>query len=31
LRTWVMNRATIQDVYANIDNAIRLIYEYRQD
>ena len=29
LRTWVMNRATIADVYANIDNAIRLIYEYR--
>jgi AcrR family transcriptional regulator len=29
LRAWVMNRATIQDVYANIDNAIRLIYEYR--
>ncbi len=28
LRTWVMNRATIQDVYANVDNAIRLIYEY---
>jgi hypothetical protein len=29
LRTWVMNRATIADVYANIDNAIRLIYEDR--
>ena len=28
LRTWVMNRATIADVYANIDNAIRLIYQY---
>jgi TetR/AcrR family transcriptional regulator, cholesterol catabolism regulator len=28
LRTWVMNRATIDDVYANIDNAIRLVYEY---
>lgn len=28
LRSWVMNRATIQDVYANVDNAIRLIYEY---
>ena len=26
LRTWVMNRATIVDVYANIDNAIRLVY-----
>jgi hypothetical protein len=24
-----MNRATIDDVYANIDNAIRLVYEYR--
>ena len=31
LRTWVMNRTTINDVYANIDNAIRLIYEYRPD
>ena len=31
LRTWVMNRSTINDVYANIDNAIRLIYEYRPD
>jgi TetR/AcrR family transcriptional regulator, cholesterol catabolism regulator len=31
LRSWVMNRATIQDVYANIDNAIRLVYEYRPD
>jgi TetR/AcrR family transcriptional regulator, cholesterol catabolism regulator len=29
LRSWVMNRATINDVYANIDNAIRLIYQYR--
>jgi TetR/AcrR family transcriptional regulator, cholesterol catabolism regulator len=28
LRLWVMNRATIQDVYANVDNAIRLIYEF---
>jgi AcrR family transcriptional regulator len=28
LRSWVMNRATIQDVYANVDNAMRLIYEY---
>jgi TetR/AcrR family transcriptional regulator, cholesterol catabolism regulator len=28
LRAWVMNRATIQDVYANVDNAIRLIYEF---
>jgi AcrR family transcriptional regulator len=28
LRSWVMNRATIQDVYRNVDNAIRLIYEY---
>jgi hypothetical protein len=28
LRSWVMNRLTIQDVYANVDNAIRLIYEY---
>jgi TetR/AcrR family transcriptional regulator, cholesterol catabolism regulator len=28
LRTWVMNRATIDDVYSNIDNAIRLIYAY---
>jgi TetR/AcrR family transcriptional regulator, cholesterol catabolism regulator len=28
LRSWVMNRATIQDVYANVDNAIRLIYDY---
>jgi TetR/AcrR family transcriptional regulator, cholesterol catabolism regulator len=28
LRSWVMNRATIQDVYANVDNAIRLIYEF---
>jgi AcrR family transcriptional regulator len=31
LRTWVMNRATINDVYASIDNAIRLIYQYRPD
>jgi AcrR family transcriptional regulator len=28
LRMWVMNRQTIQDVYANVDNAIRLIYEF---
>ena len=31
LRTWVMNRSTINDVYANIDNAIRLVYEHRPD
>jgi hypothetical protein len=24
----VMNRMTIQDVYSNVDGAIRLIYEY---
>jgi TetR/AcrR family transcriptional regulator, cholesterol catabolism regulator len=29
LRSWVMNRATIHDVYTNVDNAIRLVYEYR--
>ena len=29
LRSWVMNRQTIQDVYNNVDAAIRLIYEYR--
>jgi len=29
LRSWVMNRMTIQDVYGNVDGAIRLIYEYR--
>jgi len=29
LRSWVMNRLTIQDVYHNVDAAIRLIYEYR--
>jgi AcrR family transcriptional regulator len=29
LRSWVMNRATIQDVYSRVDNAIGLIYEYR--
>jgi AcrR family transcriptional regulator len=29
LRTWVMNRATIQDAYGKIDDAIRLIYDYR--
>jgi len=28
LRSWVMNRQTIQDVYNNVDAAIRLIYEY---
>jgi AcrR family transcriptional regulator len=28
LRSCVMNRATIDDVYANIDNAIRLIYQF---
>ena len=28
LRSWVMNRMTIQDVYSNVDGAIRLIYEY---
>jgi AcrR family transcriptional regulator len=29
LRSWVMNRATIADVYRDVDEAIRLIYEYR--
>jgi AcrR family transcriptional regulator len=29
LRSWVMNRATIQEVYDHVDDAIRLIYEYR--
>jgi TetR/AcrR family transcriptional regulator, cholesterol catabolism regulator len=28
LRSWVMNRLTIQQVYNNVDGAIRLIYEY---
>jgi AcrR family transcriptional regulator len=28
LRSWVMNRKTIDGVYADVDNAIRLIYEY---
>jgi AcrR family transcriptional regulator len=28
LRSWVMDRATIQDVYRNVDEAIRIIYEY---
>ena len=28
LRSWVMNRMTIQDVYGTVDGAIRLIYEY---
>ena len=31
LRSWVMNRQTIQDVYDNVDAAIRLIYEYCPD
>jgi AcrR family transcriptional regulator len=31
LRSWVMNRMTIQDVYSNVDDAIRLIYEYCPD
>jgi TetR/AcrR family transcriptional regulator, cholesterol catabolism regulator len=30
LRSWVMNRATIADVYRHVDDAIRLIYTYRQ-
>jgi len=28
LRSWVMNRKTIAGVYADVDNAIRLIYEF---
>jgi AcrR family transcriptional regulator len=28
LRSWVMNRLTIQDVYYHVDRAIRLIYDY---
>jgi TetR/AcrR family transcriptional regulator, cholesterol catabolism regulator len=28
LRSWVMNRKTIADVYLDVDNAIRLIYEF---
>jgi AcrR family transcriptional regulator len=28
LRSWVMNRRAIADVYADVDNAIRLIYQY---
>jgi AcrR family transcriptional regulator len=28
LRSWVMNRLTIQDVYQHVDDAIRLIYDY---
>lgn len=28
LRSWVTNHLTIQDVYENVDNAIRLIYQY---
>jgi len=31
LRSWVMNRITIQDVYSNVDNAIRLIYGFRPE
>jgi TetR/AcrR family transcriptional regulator, cholesterol catabolism regulator len=31
LRSWVMNRITIQDVYSNVDNAIRLIYGSRPE
>ena len=31
LRSWVMNRMTIQEVYSHVDAAIRLIYEYRPD
>jgi AcrR family transcriptional regulator len=31
LRSWVMNRKAIADVYADVDNAIRLIYVYRPD
>lgn len=30
LRSWVTDRATIGDVYANVDNALRLIYDYRR-
>jgi AcrR family transcriptional regulator len=29
LRSWVMNRATIDGVYASVDGALRLIYDYR--
>jgi len=28
LRSWVMNRKAIAGVYADVDNAIRLIYQY---
>ena len=28
LRAWVMNRAPIQEVYDNVDSAVRLIYDY---
>jgi AcrR family transcriptional regulator len=28
LRAWVMNRATIEQVYQGVDDAIRLIYEF---
>jgi TetR/AcrR family transcriptional regulator, cholesterol catabolism regulator len=28
LRSWVMNRKTITDVYADVDSAIRLIYQF---
>jgi AcrR family transcriptional regulator len=31
LRSWVMNHMTIQDVYDNVDNAIRLIYHSPHD
>jgi hypothetical protein len=31
LRSWVMNRKTIADVYADVDNAIRLIYQFRPE
>jgi AcrR family transcriptional regulator len=28
LRSWALNKQTIDEVYKNVDNAIRLIYEY---
>jgi AcrR family transcriptional regulator len=28
LRSWALNKQTIDDVYKNVDNAIRLIYVY---
>lgn len=31
LRSWVMNRATIEQVYQAVDDAIRLIYEFYPD